>query len=818
MEVRPVDKKPEYRVSVRNLVEFILRSGDIDTRRGAVDLDAMQKGARLHRKIQKSMGKNYRAEVMLRYSKEFDDLILKVEGRADGIFEEKCLTFIDEIKGLASGVSRLTEPVPVHLAQAKCYAAVVMLQEADNKEPEAKADSNDHDTTAIEESNEGNDELLNAEIGVQMTYADLDTEEKKRFREILRREELEAWFEDLLKEYHKWLSWRLSWIRKRNASIKGLSFPFSYREGQKKLAAGIYHTISGGKQIFIQAPTGIGKTMAAVFPSVISLGEGRAEAVFYLTARTTTRTVAEESFRILAGKGLVFKTVTITAKEKMCRCDEVKCDPEHCLYARGYEDRVNDAVFELLQQDIVYDREAILEYAVEKELCPFEFTLDLSLWVDGIICDYNYVFDPDVCLKRFFGEGKNEKYIFLIDEAHNLADRSREMYSARISRKTILAASRKSREKHPALYRALNRVNRNLRELEKELQPGSVIESCGALPLNLLSAQGEIEKLFEDENNRKFTEEILDEYFEIRKFTKTHDLLDDSYVIYTENDREGKLILRLFCVNPAHNLSLHLTQSAGTVFFSATLLPMRYFRKLLSIRDDDYGVYVPSPFPPENRLILTCPDVSSRYKRRGYEEYRRIAEYISTFAEAKKGNYMIFFPSYAFMDAVKEVHEAEFSSEDVRVICQTPEMDELKRTEFLEEFNSSDKTLAAFCTMGGIFSEGIDLTGDRLIGAAIVGPGIPQVSTEREILKDYYAKHGEDGYDYAYRFPGMNKVLQAAGRVIRTETDVGAILLLDDRFISREYGSLMPPEWSDRRTSRIRNLAYELRGFWEPES
>ena len=776
--------KPTYKTSVRNLVEFILRSGDIDMRRGTSDREAMLKGGRLHRKIQKQMGSLYRAEVPLKLSREFDDLVLVLEGRADGLFEKDGVPYVDEIKGLSSGVGKLEEPVPVHLAQAKCYA--VMLA-ADDPSPS---------------------------FGIQMTYGGLDNDEIKRFTQVFEREELIKWFEELVDAYHTWLSWRLSWIKTRNASIQGLTFPFPYREGQKKLVGSIYHTISENRQIFIQAPTGIGKTMAAVYPSIRALGEEKAEALFYLTARTTTRTVAEEAIRILTAEGLRFKSVTITAKEKVCLCDEVKCVPDYCPYARGYEDRVNAAVFEFLQKEILYDRQTISDWCREKELCPFEFTLDLALWVDGLICDYNYVFDPDAYLRRFFGEGRNEKYIFLVDEAHNLVERSREMYSAVLRRSTIMEMRKKSRGKVPALVKALNKVNKSMLSLEKETEEGTILESPGMLPLHLLSVQGEIEKLFEEEEMRSFTDEILDGYFEVRRFVNTCELLGDDYVVYTGKDAEGKLIEKLFCISPARNLSDHLKNSAGTIFFSATFLPLPYYRKLLSTREDDYGVYVPSPFPQENRIILTCGDVSSRYTRRGYEEYRKIAEYIARTASAKKGNYMVFFPSYALLQAVYEVYESEFSMDWVRCICQTPDMGERGREEFLEQFSENKESLVAFCIMGGIFSEGIDLTGDRLIGAIIVGPGIPQVNTEREILKGYYDALGENGFDYAYRFPGMNKVLQAAGRVIRTSSDTGVILLLDDRFRQRDYAALMPTEWSDRKMCRIALIEDFLREFW----
>ena len=779
-------EKTEIRISVRSLVEFILRSGDLDSRRGAMDKEAMQKGSRLHRKIQRQMGGNYRPEVPLKYDIEYEDVVLRIEGRADGIFTEDGKTCIDEIKGVYRKVETLESAVPVHRAQAMCYAFI----------------------TADQENLE--------EIDVQMTYANLDTEEIRRFRETLTRTFLKNWFQDLVDQYHKWVSYRQLWKEKRDASMKKLEFPFSYRKGQREMVTGVYHAVSSKKQIFVQAPTGVGKTMSSVFPAVRAVGEGKGEMIFYLTAKTITRTVAQDAFEILRQRGLLFQTVTITAKEKLCCCEKPECTPEKCPYAKGHFDRVNEAVYELWTSEQFFSREKIIAQAEKFKVCPFEMCLDLSLWVDGVICDYNYVFDPNVHLKRFFGENVSGEYIFLIDEAHNLVERGREMYSASLAREDIVEVRKFIKPYSPKLYRVLGRVAKQLLELKKESDPCLVMENTGTLPLTLLQVQGEMDRLLEEPPSQEVVDGILELYFDIRDFLNISELTDENYVIYGAAGEDGKYRVHLYCVNPAANLQEYLSKGRSAVFFSATLIPMQYYRSLLSTREDDYGIYVRSPFDQKNRRILICADVSSRYTRRGYGEYRKIAEYIARMAWQKKGNYMVFFPSYRLMEDVFHVYEEEFSSDWVRCICQTSSMNEREREEFLEEFkDQKEETLLGFCIMGGIFSEGIDLMGDRLIGAAIIGTGLPQVSLERELLKQYYEKRGECGFNHAYRYPGMNKVLQAAGRVIRTREDKGTILLMDERFLNTDYRMLFPAEWEDAAVCRLGNVEQYLKQFWK---
>lgn len=781
--------KENVRISVRNLVEFILRSGDLDNSQSSGDKEAMQKGGRLHRKLQRSMKGDYKPEVSLKRESEYEDVVIQVEGRADGIFTEEGQVFVDEIKGTYGNVQVMEAPVPVHLAQAKCYGLICGEKKGLDR------------------------------IGIQMTYVHLETEETRRFREVFTMEELQQWYQELTDRYHRWISYSLSWKKQRNASMTDLQFPFPYREGQREIVSGVYHTISSGRTLFVQAPTGVGKTMSVVFPAVRAIGEGKGGTLFYLTAKTITRTVAEEAFHILRKKGLKFKVASITAREKLCFLDAPECTPEKCLYAKGHFDRVNDAVYELWTTEEVYSWEVLQKHAEKWKVCPFEMCLDLSVWTDGVICDYNYAFDPDVHLKRFFGENASGDYIFLIDEAHNLVERGREMYSADIYRQSLVAVRGKIKKSFPGLARVLDKADRQMKELEDELRESGgeyqVLASQGVLPITFLSISGQLEEILEEKNMEEgLRGEILEFYFTVRNFLNISELVDENYVIYTEKCGEEDFRLRLFCVNPAGNLGEYLKKGKSAVFFSATLFPMLYYRELLTTDQNAYGIYVRSPFPAENRRIMVGCDVSSKYTRRNYVEYRRIAEYIARCVWLRQGNYMIFFPSYKLLKDVYQVYEEEFSADWVRCICQNSDMTEREREEFLEEFQSREGTLVGFCVLGGIFSEGVDLTGESLIGAVIVGTGLPGISSEKEILKEYYDRKNHAGFDYAYRYPGMNKVLQAAGRVIRTKEDKGVILLLDDRFLGRDYAEIFPKEWKDRCSCRLETVEDVLNAFW----
>ncbi len=774
------------RISVRSLVEFILREGDIDNRvSGSMEKDAMLLGGKIHRKIQSRMGTNYTAEVPLKIQMPCDGFVLQIEGRADGVLKDDGKVLIDEIKGILRSLEHLEAPVPVHLAQAKCYAYIYAVQNS-----------------------------LKC-IDVQMTYCQMETEEIRRFCQEFEFQELQTWFQDLVTQYEKWAKFEIEWRNVRNDSIRQIEFPFPYREGQRDLVVSVYRTILRKKKLFIQAPTGVGKTMATVFPAVRAVGEGLGEKIFYLTAKTITRTVAEQAFSLLKEKGLLYKTIMLTAKEKICFCEEAECNPDACPYAKGHFDRVNDAVFDLITHSGDWSREVLEEQAKKHMVCPFEMSLDVSNWADAVICDYNYAFDPQAHLKRFFSESGKGEYLFLIDEAHNLVERGREMYSASLYKEDLLEVRKLVKAEDPKLAKGLSECNQQFLELKRECEHYQILKSVSHIALKLMNVLSKLEDYLEECKDAEKKKRVLDFYFAVRSFLNIHDIMDENYVIFSEMMEDGRFQIKLFCVNPAVNLQNYLEQGNSTIFFSATLLPVHYYKKLLSVEKDDYAVYAHSSFPQENKFLFIGTDVSTRYTRRGESTYQRFARYIAVMAEQKKGNYMAFFPSYRFLE---EVHTCflECVDHEVDSICQVSYMDEEQREEFLEEFEQErEKSLVAFCVMGGIFSEGIDLTDDKLIGAVIAGTGLPQVCTEREILKQYFNAADMDGFDYAYLYPGMNKVLQSAGRVIRTESDRGVILLLDDRFRAMRYREVFPREWQQYQLGSVKNLEQEIRTFWE---
>lgn len=777
--------KQNIRISVRSLVEFILRSGDIDNRRGrGMQAEAMQEGSRIHRKIQRSMGASYHAEVPLKIEIPKEHYHFIIEGRADGIIQEEEVT-IDEIKGIYMDLSYLEEPIGVHLAQAKCYAYIYA------------------DAHGLES------------VQVQMTYCNLDTEEIKRFTSTYEIDELREWFYGIVAEYEKWADFQYQWRCIRQESIRDLEFPFTYRKGQKELAADVYRTINRKKILFIQAPTGVGKTISTIYPAVKAVGENLAEKIFYLTAKTITASVALETFGLLKDQGYRAKTILITAKEKLCLCEEMECNPDACIYAKGHFDRVNDAVYELLQEEEILTRETFQEQARRHRVCPFELCLDTATWSDNIICDYNYVFDPNVYLRRFFAEGVKGEYLFLVDEAHNLVERGRSMYSADLIKEDFLAVKKLVKPFSGKVAAELEKCNKLLLNYKRECEGYEIYENISNLAFALMCLGAAADTFLEKNVEFPGKKDFLDLYLKVRHFLNMYERLDEHYVIYTQFVEQGHFMMKLFCVDPSLNLQECLDKGRSTVFFSATLLPIQYYKKLLSAREDNYAVYAKTAFSKEQSCLLIGNEVSTKYTRRNEEEYRKIAEYIERIVFSKKGNYMVFFPSYRFMEAVYERFlSMVYGKADC--IVQTNGMNEEEREEFLREFaREREHSLVGFCIMGGIFGEGIDLKEELLIGAIVVGTGIPQVGNEREILKQYFEEHLGEGFAYAYRYPGMNKVLQAAGRVIRTREDTGVIALLDERFLLSEYRRLFPREWEDYAVCSRENITEKLEDFWK---
>ena len=797
-------------VSVRNLVEFILRSGDIDNTRGYKDPDAMQEGSRIHRKIQKSMPSGYAAEVSLKTEillfQGEEEILLTVEGRADGVWlrdEETQDILVDEIKSMYMDLAHIKEPVPVHMAQAKCYACIYA----------------------------GQHEL--ERIGVQMTYVNIETEAVKRFEENFSRKELEEWFEAIVKEYSKWLFWQRDWTKKRNESIKKLQFPFEYRPGQKDFVTGVYRSILREKKLFVEAPTGVGKTISTVFPAVKAMGEGLSSKIFYLTAKTIARTVAEDTFTRLSEQGLRFRFVTITSKEKICILEKPECNPGSCPRAKGHLDRVNDAVFDMLTSEETITRELIETYAEKHMVCPFEMCLDVSTWADAVICDYNYVFDPTVALKRFFGEEKKHDFIFLIDEAHNLVERAREMYSAALIKEDFLLVKRFVKGKGKKLEKQLDACNTALLRLKRECESFQVWDNVGDFIIPLMRLAAEYEDFLQEMVlDAEAKEAVLDLYFAVRQFLSVYEVMGEEYRIYTDYTERGDFRLKLLCMEPAKQLKERMAKGRSAVLFSATLLPINYYKEQLGGEAEDYAIYVPSPFDTEKRLLMVGRDVSTKYTRRTADEYEKIALYLDYFVSARLGNYFVFFPSYQMMEKVTELAETMlgwkqgetetdgmFCFEEnaaVRLFVQKSGMTEQEKEQFLAAFaEQPEKSTVGFCVMGGIFGEGIDLKNDRLIGTVVVGTGLPMVCDERELFKFYFDEKNGRGFDYAYLYPGMNKVMQSAGRVIRTTEDTGTILLLDERFLTTAYQNLFPREWFPYETVTAASMKELLHEFWE---
>ena len=840
----------EIRVSVRQLVEFILREGSIDNRKSGGADTAMQEGSRIHRMLQRRMGSEYHAEIGLQYTWSTPEYNIIIEGRADGIIDynwgdhnvtsheitdvfvieedaqdkelpvsrkqEKVI--IDEIKGTYRELKRIAKPAGVHLAQAKCYA---YMYAAENH---------------IEH------------IGVRMTYCHIETEELKYFHEDYTFLELKQWFDELMQEYKKWADFQFAWNGIRTDSIRQLQFPFPYREGQKELVTYVYQTIYHKRKLFLEAPTGVGKTISTVFPAVKSMGEGMTEKIFYLTAKTITRTVAQECFGLLQENGLRMKTIILTAKDKICfmkqeevqeeaalaeRTGEVECNPDACPYANGHFDRINEAMYDLLTHEEHFTREKVMEYALRYQVCPFEFSLDMSLFSDAVICDYNYVFDPRVYLKRFFADGIGKRnYVFLIDETHNLLDRGREMYSAALFKNAFLHTKRLIKDVAPKVAAHLDKCNKELLAMKRQCESYRKEKNIDGFVVALNRLYGAIDDFLDEHDTFPNKKELLEFYFETAHFLNMYEIMDENYVVYSQLMDDGDFMLKLFCVDPSRNLRQCMQKGRSAILFSATLLPIQYYKKLLGGEPTDYEVYAKSAFDENKKALLIANDVTSKYTRRSEEEFHRIARYIYEVVRQRHGNYMVFLPSHLFLEQVYDCFmEVYYDADTMECIVQEDYMSEAKREEFLQRFQGNEgcdladridfeieeadeSILIGFCVMGGIFSEGIDLKRDSLIGAIIVGTGIPQVGCERQLLKEYFDAQGENGFDYAYRYPGMNKVLQSAGRVIRTAEDIGVVALLDERFLEAQYRRMFPREWSRYEIVNVAQIAQRVEYFW----
>ncbi len=780
--------KPVLTIAVRDLVSHVLRAGDLSFSFSGPARTA--EAIRAHQRIQQRRPAGYLAEQAVSHDTESDRFVLRIGGRIDGVFPGSVPPLVEEIKTTTGDLASAAEAQnPLHWGQLKAYAymyAAIRSLEA---------------------------------VDTRLTYVQIETGKTLQTERRFSYADLQAFFDDLVRRYMDWASTVIEFRKIRDRSVSQLPFPYpAYRGGQRRMAVASYRTIRDGGQLLVQAATGIGKTMAALFPSVKALEEGLIEKIFYLTARTTARTAAEAAVQTLAQDGLRLKSLTLTAKDKICFAPEAGCRPEVCPFARGHYDRINEAVSRAFETDALV-RQAVETVAQEYRVCPFELSLELSLWADLIICDYNYAFDPRVYLRRFFTE-KNGGYAFLIDEAHNLVDRSREMFSAEISKQPFLDARRDLRSELPDLYRSMGRISAWMARAKKggaenltgEGETAWVDpESPGSLLPLLRKFAAEAERWLALNLQTDFREPLQALYFAAGTFLRTAEQYDRRYTTLYRIEKKN-LSVKLFCVDPSGNMTEALGRGRAAVFFSATLAPMDYFKDLFGCRPSAETLALPSPFPRDRLGLFILGRVSTYYRDRAATA-PEIARALQALVEERTGNYLLFFPSYAYMEQVFTLFAAE--RPDIETLVQTPSMSESEREDFLIRFSSANtRTLVGFAVMGGIFGEGIDLAGERLSGAAVVGVGLPGICLERDVIRDYYAAVKESGFEYAYQYPGINRVMQAAGRVIRSDEDRGVVLLIDTRFSSRRYRSLFPGHWQPRAVGRIRDLKRAIGNFW----
>lgn len=774
-----------HKVAVQSMVSRVLRSGDL--RIAFSGLHRARDGMRLHRRLQKKRPDHYRAEVPVSLTVATEDIALVVSGRIDGVYQGTDGCAIEEIKTTARSLDRYSrEPDPVHLGQALCYAYLFAV-----------------------------DQKLE-QVEVQVTYCQVESLETTTWVRMYGLSELKPRFEDIVARYLELVTAALEWQAGRNDSIAVLEFPFSeFRAGQREMAIHVYRTIRDRQRFLVQAATGIGKTMGALFPAIKAMAEFENPLMLYLTARTTGRLAADKALATLRTRGLRLRTLTLTAKDKICFLDERSCTPEDCEYAKGYYDRLPAAVGSICRDDD-FSRGRIEATAREFGICPFEFSLELVYWADCIIGDYNYVFDPRVALKRLLSENERD-CLLLVDEAHNLVDRARDMFSAQLEKRAVLAQRRGLGKQHPALYRSLGKINSWMvaaRKQCRELPERAFVQD--EVPAELLTRLTDFirkaERWLVENPIAPSREDVLEFNFAAVNFLKTADQYGAEYVTLTEQS-DDDLRVKLFCLDPAQRLKAVMDNSAAAVFFSATLTPASYFLRLFGCPADTPSIQIGSPFRSEHLGVFVADRISTLYRQRG-NTLPALAEILLALVAQQKGNYLFFFPSY---DYLAMTHAAVVRQcPGLNTIVQRPDMTRAEKSSFLEQFRiQPESTLIGFAVLGGIFGEGIDLEGDKLSGAALVGVGLPAISLENDLIKAYFDKVEGAGFQYAYQYPGFNRVLQGAGRVIRSAHDKGVVLLVDQRYARYDYRSLLPGYWQPTKISDNAELEGALAAFWQ---
>ncbi|MDO5036673.1 MAG: ATP-dependent DNA helicase [Tissierellia bacterium] len=764
--------KEILRLSVRQVVRQVLRSGHIDSR--FLSKRRAREGVLLHQKLQKAYGPAFQSEVPLRWERELDQVHLVLEGRCDGLKKEGDHYLIDEIKStLLSQEEVLKNPNPLHWAQVKFYGYMVC-------------------------ADKGLDQVT-----LRLSYIQVDTEEVFYLHEDWSRKGLEDFFFSQLEKYLDIQREVLAFRDLALASMGDLAFPFKKpRPGQRDLAVAVYNMIQQKDTLLAQAPTGIGKTLATLFPSIKALNQGLIRGIFYATARSTQKDNAAKTHRLLAGQGLRLKTLVLSSKEKACLNDQLACNPRDCPYARGHFDRVGPALKTLYKTRDLFDQGTLAQTGEDHQVCPYYMQMDLAPYCQLIIGDYNYVFHPQMSLEETLDQNFKD-FILLVDEAHNLVDRGRDMYSLCLGPEPIQALLKEEGLK-PALR---SRLEDLLIQMDLVLTP--TMTTYPQMPETMTDALedllGHMDRVLartQEEPSQSF----MDLYFLLyahRDLLASYDPQD--FIVYSPPKEDRIYTL---CLNPGRVLGLKQASFSQAVFFSATLEPMAYHAQLLGTPKNTHYFRIPSPFDPSHFKVLIDPQIKTSYRHR-QDSLDQVATYIKAFCQAKRGNYLFFFPSYNYLQEVYQVTKAW----DKKALVQERNMSEKDREAFLNHF-LQDQEVHGYAVMGGVFSEAIDLPGQALLGAVVVSMALPGLSPERNLIKDLFYQRGQNGYDYAYKIPGIIKVLQSAGRIIRKADDRGALLLVDQRFLEPDVRALLPGTWDLDLFYNQDQLQDKLRAFW----
>jgi len=780
------DTMKEIRASAKEIAEFLYGSGNLTNERMLAI--RQQEGMEIHQFWQAKYEEQDQKEVFVKTELDRDDIHLLVSGRIDGIIIRENELMLEEIKSTHVDFNYLDETTfPSHAAQAKLYAYIYCL------EHELKR------------------------LTVVLTYIQVEDKDVLQFEKNYSFRVLETFFNKAVGKYLEWISILEEHEASREKSIEGLAFPFSeYRLNQREMMAFVYRNILEKGILYVTAPTGIGKTIATIFPALKAINMPR-QKVFYLTAKNDGKQIALDTISLLEEKGLIAKTCEITAKDQMCFLKERDCDPEVCKYANGYYERVFKAIRDTFQKESLLKKDVIKNYARKHRVCPFEMSLDLSNYCDIIICDYNYVFDPRVHLIRYFEE-KASVPILLVDEAHNMVGRSREMYSATLTNEMFTKLISLCSYLKPNPKREISRILDLFQEFDLELIEVDFVkqEEVNEYLLQLVKRLlVKLDQTLSTDKKILNRSQIMEIYFALIQFTKIHEFFNSEFVFLLE--KSDKLIsVSIKCLNASQFIRQTIENYAqACTFFSATLEPIDYYKTLLT-ENIGMDAKLMSPFRQENLLLLIADHVSTRYNDRG-DSLKQISEAAKALISGKKGNYILFFPSYEYLKMVEK--NLDFDPENVEIIKQTRQMSLLERSSTMTMFKTeNDKTQVGLFVMGGVFGESIDLIGDMLSGVLIVGVGLPALSPFNNILRSHFDVEFQSGFDYAYTYPGLNKVIQAVGRVIRTETDRGIAILMDDRFGSSKYMRLYPREWSHVLTyGDISQIKRKIVKFWKEE-